>query len=275
MNLYSNVYLKNTRTLSFDSLNTKQISQLFNNHSLYMWLSISSITNEDIETIFTFTPLFNRDASLTSTDPINQDAFFIEMKTNKNQQIVLSNVFNDVINMLTQINKDINIQTNIFNKIKTISLSEIKDAHNLLKQPKILNKYVTKYGPTIFATDLNNIIHNQFYPICDDINNTAILYMPLVDKETVLPILKLTIRPTAEQITNQLNKMDVNLLNEKIYDESIFKKDNSLCNSVGIQIYFSNLMMVLLKKYHLSEVIHSIWTKEFYDYINKYKIKIM
>jgi asparagine synthetase A len=34
-------------------------------------------------------------------------------------------------------------------------------------------------------------------------------------------------------------------------------------------------MMVLLKKYHLSEVIHSIWTKEFYDYINKYKIKIM
>jgi asparagine synthetase A len=221
-------------------------------------LSISSITNEDIETIFTFTPLFNRDASLTSTDPINQDAFFIEMKTNKNQQIVLSNVFNDVINMLTQINKDINIQTNIFNKIKTISLSEIKDAHNLLKQPKILNKYVTKYGPTIFATDLNNIIHNQFYPICDDINNTAILYMPLVDKETVLPILKLTIRPTAEQITNQLNKMDVNLLNEKIYDESIFKKDNSLCNSVGIQIYFSNLMMVLLKKYHLSEVIHSI-----------------
>jgi hypothetical protein len=78
-------------------------------------------------------------------------------------------------------------------------------------------------------------------------------------KETnkVLPIIKISPRPSIETIKKHLLNDQPLLLQSSVYEKTLFRLDSQGNQYIGAEIFFSNLMLINLSKYHLAEVVNS------------------
>jgi asparagine synthetase A len=164
------------------------------------------------------------------------------------------------VNNLPEFSDIQNLEYDI-NQIGIITVTELVKMYPNLSLDDAITQHVVNNGAYIvvgvFKTFENKKRLLGGLPASDDYDLCSVLfvYHELINK--VLPIIKISPRPSIEKIKNQLVTDLPLVLNTHLYNQTIFKSIDKYEPSVGIRIYFSNLMLINLKKYHLAEVIHS------------------
>jgi asparagine synthetase A len=256
------------RLISFDNKNTSEVNELIYDAGNYMRHIIQSTITSSDASIYTYAPLINRDANEGVGHSIVTQNFHIESKLLDAENVedqILPTITN-IVGMIDSVNKDlsfIDIDKVLYShqSINYVPVESIAKLYPSLSLPEGVNQYVASNGPTAirgaYKTLLNGKQLSKGLPTCDDYDLATILFVFNKTTNSVIPIVKVSPRPDIETIKKQLILDLPNVLQEQIYNETLFNNDKPLIQSIGIQIYFSNLMLINLRKLHLAEVVHS------------------
>ncbi len=146
----------------------------------------------------------------------------------------------------------------------TLSLSEgFKHFCSLHKFVIVTNNIKKlKSGETLeknIATSQDNNLSCGLY-VYDPINQQPLL------------LINVCKRPDGSTSKAQLNESNPLEMTNDLYDHRLFNKKRP--TNISLIICYSNLLFYVLDKVHLSEVVKSVWTKDFLDFINIEKIEI-
>jgi asparagine synthetase A len=263
-----NAYTSGMRLITFDNKHTSEVNEVMYDIGNYLHHIIqSTITNSD-SSIYAYAPLINRDANEELGHSIVTQNFYIELKfidqENVKQQILPT--IKNVIGIIDQINKDISfvdIGKMLYSHqmMNYVSIDEIAKLYPLLSLRAGVNQYVATNGPTavqgLYKTLSNGKQLAKGLPTCDDYELSTVLFVLNKTTNSVMPIVKVSPRPNVELIKKQLILDLPNALQEQIYNKTLFDESKGSSQTMGIQIFFSNLMLINLHKAHLSEVVHS------------------
>jgi hypothetical protein len=164
------------------------------------------------------------------------------------------------INILSEFSEVQNHEYDI-NRIGVITIIDLIKMYPNLSLDEAITQHVVNNGTHIIVGVFKSFENKKRFfgglPASDDYDSCSVLfvYHEIINK--VLPIIKISPRPSMEKIKNQLITDLPLALSTHLYNDTIFKAIDKYEPSVGIRIYFSNLMLINLKKYHLAEVVHS------------------
>jgi asparagine synthetase A len=193
--------------------------------------------------------------------------FYIEMATVKDVKTDdIKKHCLDIVELIKSVNNSPefgriqNLEYDI-NQIGVITFNELIKLYPNLSIEEAITYHVVNNGAYI-VIGLYRPFGNKkrFFgglPASDDYDLCSVLfvYHEIINK--VLPIVKISPRPNAEKIKKQLITDLPQVFNTRVYDQTIFKHVAKYEPTVGIRIFFSNLMLINLKKYHIAEVVHS------------------
>jgi asparagine synthetase A len=270
--------------VAFDNKYTPIVSQFYEDASNYMRINLNRFkTNQDVA-IFTYLPIVIRDIVPGNNQSMVQQCYFIESKvikvasdlqTQKSSMITMINMLN-VINQSEEFHA-YKSQKYLNTKINFITLKQLIKLYPTLSTKKALEHYVVHNGITVVHQVYTNYDLQSYpsaSPSSDDYANTNVLYVFNKFINSVVPIIKISLRPNKEIIKNQLEKYLPATIIDGVYNETLLSNEYVNDSSLGIQIYFSNLMMLNLRKYHLAEIVHAPWSQDFVNYCSIHKIAI-
>jgi asparagine synthetase A len=273
------------RYISFDNKFTSEVSEIVEDPSSYLRYALISFLDSDISA-YTYMPSISRDIDEEKGETMVTNNFFIEYRLIESQNIsnIVVSLATNIFSIINDINtnhlfKDIQKPFYMGQKTNIVEIEKIKKLFPTLPLKEGLTEYVITHGPTLIIGSHKILPDDKRLefgtPTNEDYNNTSILYVFSESINRVLPIIKIAPRPTLEIIKEQLIIDAPGDLDHQIYQETILDKNKNFPLSVGIKIYFSNLMLINLNKLHLCEVVHSPYSSELHKYFVENNIEVL
>jgi asparagine synthetase A len=237
--------------------------------------------------IYAYIDVVNRDAYCTATDSMVSKSFILELNTIydlTNNVEPLKNVYDNLFSDIKNVNEnelldDIKLPSYQKLNIHYITIDQLIKRYPTSTIKTALEMYVIANGPTVIWEVCKSLKNNQrlIYgkATSDDYKTTSMLFIHSKETNKVLPIIKISPRPSLEAIKKQLLNDQPTLLQSHIYDETVFQLDVKTNQNIGVEIFFSNLVLINLSKYHLAEVVNSCWDDQFMSFVKSNKIEIM
>ncbi|MDR2369417.1 MAG: hypothetical protein LBD63_02210, partial [Mycoplasmataceae bacterium] len=277
-----NAHKQNERYISFDNKYTNEVSEILLEPGNYMRYALTNFDNADT-LLYTAMTSIKRDAQEKDGEIMTSFNYYIEYRlvneSNRNQQVValLKNILT-IINAINHHQKFNDISTNeyIHSKINFISVYDLEKQYPTIPLNEALSRYVVSNGLTFIDKIYQHLPKGKRLsigsPTADDYDQSGILYVFNKVTDTVIPIIKISVRPTQEVIKKQIIQDTPGELEEQIYRDTILNSEIKFLPSIGIQIYFSHLMLINLSKMHLCEVIYSPCSPELIKYFKENEI---
>ncbi|MDR0674957.1 MAG: hypothetical protein LBF36_01680 [Mycoplasmataceae bacterium] len=280
-----NTHKQNERYISFDNKYTNEVNELLNDPSNYMRYVLISFDNLNVP-IFTSMTNIKRDVIEKNGEVMVSFNYYIEyhLMTEINHDTQNISLLKNILMMIDAINqnekfKDVKFSKYIIEKINFISIFELKKKYPTLALKESLNRYVSTNGLTFINGVYERLPNDEHLlvgsPTSDDYHRSGILYVFNKITNSIIPIIKITTRPNQDLIQKQIILDIPNELEEQIYQNTVLNDQIHFLPSIGIQIYFSNLMLINLSKMHLCEVIHSPFSPELLKYFRENEIEVM
>jgi asparagine synthetase A len=236
--------------------------------------------------IFTSMTNIKRDVIEKNGEVMVSFNYYIEyhLMTEINHDTQNISLLKNILMMIDAINqnekfKDVKFSKYIIEKINFISIFELKKKYPTLALKESLNRYVSTNGLTFINGVYERLPNDEHLlvgsPTSDDYHRSGILYVFNKITNSIIPIIKITTRPNQDLIQKQIILDIPNELEEQIYQNTVLNDQIHFLPSIGIQIYFSNLMLINLSKMHLCEVIHSPFSPELLKYFRENEIEVM
>jgi asparagine synthetase A len=226
---------------------------------------LTSINSADTA-IYTYAPIINRDGATINESIVNYN-IYIEMYAS--HAIVLDDLINQIANNFMAGVKKVNLELNI-NKdklpeytnqsINFITIDKLIKTYPSVSLKEAIDRYTISNGATAVIGACREIEGKSLFvglPTADDYDHTTVLYVLNETNNTATPIVKISSRPKIEVINKQILEYIPEVMDANIYQETILKERNDEQNTIGVTVYFSNIMLINLKKYHISEVVHA------------------
>jgi asparagine synthetase A len=236
--------------------------------------------------LFTSMPSIRRDVQEKSGEVMVNFNYYIEYRlineVNPTEQILP--LLKNVLMMINGINrhekfKAFRSPNYITDKVNFITISELHKKYPTLALNDALNRYVVANGLTFVSGVYQPLVNGKRLligsPTTDDYSNSGILYDFNEITSTVISLIKVSIRPSHELIKKQIIIDLPNELEKQIYQKTALNQKINFVPSIGIQIYFSHLMLINLKKMHLCEVVHSPCSIALSKYFADNEIEVM
>jgi asparagine synthetase A len=231
-------------------------------------------------------PSIKRDANEGKGEVMITNNYFIEYRLIENNQLKdqVITLAKNIILMINDINKatifkDIKQPSFIKQKLNVIHIEELIKQFPTLPLRVALIEYINTHGITLVIGACKLLANGRRLedglPTADDYDTTAFLYTYDANTKSVLPIIKIATRPTTETIKQQLIMDTPSDLDENIYKDTIMNESIKFPYTIGIQIFFSNLMLVNLNKLHLCEVVASPHSSDLQKYFIDNHIEVM
>ncbi|MDR1991280.1 MAG: hypothetical protein LBP70_00920 [Mycoplasmataceae bacterium] len=279
-----NVAQQTQRFVSFDNCLNSEINEIVIDPTNYMRYVLATLKKQDLS-LFTMMPCIQRDVLEDNGEVLINHNLFIEqplIEDNDDKEQIAS-ILKNALSMINAINSDI-----LFKDIKPVSYDKqkinfitIEALHRqfpTLDLNKALNHLVANIGST-YVTGVYKILAGGIrllngFPTIDNYQKCGIFYVYNQYTNTAVPLIKISIRPSQELIREQIILDGINVLQKQMYQQTILNDNLKLVPSVGIEIFFSNLMLVNLHKYHLCEVVHTACSPELLKYFIDNKVEI-
>lgn len=273
------------RRINFDNKYSHEAFQINSVNDNYFRFLLNDLTKENIKSIISFYCQNKRDSLLTNLDSFCSQVVHVEYNTLLEEHNVekFKNWFIIFWKEILSINNSDEVK-NIFlakerikNEIKFVNVKTIVDLYPLLPVQKAFQLYCAKYKLVVLTDPNLKMSSGQYFSeglaTCDNFNCTSILYIYSSIHSEPIPIIKIASRPIGQLAKDQLLQISPSIYDEGLMNKRLFDKD--LIQTLGFTFYFSNLMLINMQKIHLAEVISSIWTKSFEDFIKLENIKVM
>jgi asparagine synthetase A len=250
-----------------------------------MRYTLNRFVNTDVS-LYTSMICLQRDFKEENGEVMVAHNYFIEYyqmeQTNIAEQIIP--LLNNILSIISAINDDLGFKDVEYSrydkqKLKILSIEELSNKYPTLSLKDALNHYVAANGLTFIRKVYKPLPNGKRLlsgqPTTDNYEESGILYVYNDTTNSVIPIVKIAIRPNQELIKKQII-MDIPVvLQEQIYSNTILNEQLKFPLSLGVQIFFSNLMFINLKKFHLCEVVHSPCSPKLMKYFKDNEIEIM
>lgn len=278
-NSFSSFY----RPINFDNRNNNDLVSIYDDLGFWLREKIIDYKIDNDEGIYILQNHIKRDADMSGLDSLISQRISIEYKTSEENLSIsnLKNLFtmiNDIIQKISHKNLIRNLENNeIINKLEFITSQELEDKYKFFKLHQGLEKLVKQKKAIVILQPYKKLISGNFFdsglPLSENYECSGELYYyDKINKKPIL-ILKITIRPSGKIVYDQIISSIPYAFEEGLYNREKVMKLESL--SFGINIEFSNLMLICCQKSHLSEVTSSIWNEEIIKYLKSRKIDIL
>ncbi|GHU34525.1 hypothetical protein FACS1894166_12080 [Bacilli bacterium] len=217
--------------------------------------------------IYTYLPAISRDRSLISDSMINNN-LYIEMHASHttNHLDLTKQILENFFTSIQTISAQQVINTNespeyVKQRVVFITIEKLIKTFPNISLPEAIDRFVIANGATAVIGACLKIDDKVLFPglpTADNYNDAVVLYVLNDSNNHAAPIIKVTVRPKTEVAKQQILSDIPEVLDSNIYRETILNgRTAEAKETVGITAYFSNIMYINLKKYHISEVVHA------------------
>jgi aspartate--ammonia ligase len=280
-----NAHEQNERYITFDNKYTSEVNEIIVNPSNYLRYALITFTNTDVS-LYTSMINIKRDVKEEDGEIMVNHSYYIEyhLANDADYNNQIAPLLKNVLMIIKEVNsnekfKDIRLQKYTDDRLNFISTDVLSKQYPTLTLNNALNRYVAANGPTFINKIYQRLPNGKHLlfgsPTIEDYDNTGILYIFNKSTGTIVPIIKIAVRPTQTLIKQQIILDTPGELEEQIYKDTVLNPNTKFPPSIGVEIYFSNLMLVNLNKMHLCEVIHSPCTIELLKYFKDNEIEVM
>lgn len=285
LDLNTNNFKLDARLIDFDNKTNYKVYELYNDISLWIKQKMKQFNVKANNGLYTIYKKINRDSKLNNLDSMIQEIIHLEYRPIEelNNQKGINQLFFELIQSIVGLNEIEIIKGHKTNKFfqkdkspKFITLKELVHIYPTIDVNKALKDYIRENGPTVLFSPMletiNGTLNVDCYAMTDDYNLTGILYVYNRTTDQVVPLVKISSRPSQEAAYDQTIGVFNDIFEKGIYNKKILKAFD--LKSIGIDIYFSNLMLVCLQKVHLAEVVSSVWKEDLIEYCKENDIEI-
>ncbi len=277
-------YENDDRFVSFDNKANNLISAFNNCQDNYFTLAANKFRRRNI---CTFAPLIRRDAKLTNTSSMVQ--WIIDLELAMPEDNLNINYFSSFIQDLykkilsfcekpsLQKIHNINPKKKAPRSWKILDARKIERSYPTLSLEQSVNHICSNNRLAIVTNNFKKLKSNksieQYVPTAHDLDCSCGLYVYDYANDSTINLINICKRPTGKKSFEQLKSSNPIELENEIYDSKLF--DKTRLTNMSITINFTNLLYYLLDKIHLAEVVSSVWTDEFMEFVETEKIEIL